>query len=48
VLSWFYLVVAAGTFALACLVFALIVVTLYESQATPWANEEKEEVDQAA
>lgn len=50
VLSWFYLVVvAAGTFALACLVFALIVVTLYESQAAPvWANEEKEEVDQAA
>jgi hypothetical protein len=47
--SWFYLlVVAAGTFALACLVFALIVVTLNESHAEPvWANEE-EELDQAA
>ena len=44
VLSWFYLaVVAAGSFALACLVFALIVMTLYERQAAPvnWANEEK-------
>ena len=42
--------VAAGTFALACLVIALIVVTVFESHPTPvWANEEeKEEVDEAA
>jgi hypothetical protein len=42
------LVVAAGTFVLACLVFGLIVVTLFESHDAPgWANEE-EKLDEAA
>jgi len=47
--SWFYLVVvAAGTFALACLVFALIVVVLNrerllrQSEAAPVMEKEEE------
>jgi hypothetical protein len=42
--SWLYLVVvAAGTFALACFVFGLIVVSLYESKAAPVVEKAEEE-----
>jgi hypothetical protein len=46
--SWLYLVVvAAGTFALACFVFALIVVSLYESKSAPVVEKAEEEEDAA-